>query len=669
MTFKDIVESYHAYDLDGDHVPEIALLQPLYQRSQFFDPPTEPIHLTLRLVLVIVESRLFQDLPGSQYTVDDLLHRLLTLKQDLEIEGFQPKFLEMAPYSGPIHQDGKTLLAMREFFISIRNAFNNFEGAILVGSFPEASIVRTWPQSISEGEYRVGKTPFPLNPYEIVLADLDGNWRSLYHDSVNIEGYIFNVTPTTSVSKNGSKVTLTNPAITKVTASLQDVFWLQDANYSIKQPPGGPTTVELDLICTDPEVSPMDKGLPNHVSRPEICISRINARSIAVQPPSPRLLDANGKPQETANIPPIDMSIEAWPRDPNLERTLLIDYFDRNHAFRCGEYSDQSFGTSLIESMGLGTVAANDGLDGLNRSTEDFNANLLKFTQWLKRPTLFRAIATHGDCYSTVLCVYDPNADLTAAQVENECGGHPWYWIEEDGKYIPSFKNYCWGNLYLYRTLWENRVLSSLPPSLLLHVGCDVATMAHGDSVPYDNPLYGTFQNAASLLFYANQLAVLCRVTWWNRGPMGFGEAFGGSDLAVIGDGWRRVFEHVSQDSQLASQSTEGGQIYSTERKQSYIWNLVGDWTLRKYYPPRSGLGIDYSKMVAVDPLSMVLRPDIFIKLHLPRPPADREIQKYVRKYVNMLTPDQKQEARQRTKALSVYIKAMEKELYKKSKS
>jgi hypothetical protein len=660
-SFQEIVKAYNCYDLDSDGVEEIKLLQHLWHRNRSFDEPSEQIVSGRKLVVVIAESSLFNDLTGSHYSVDDLLQRLLTFKHDLHIEGREAKFLEMALYSGPIRQDGKTLLAIREFFKEIHCNFNNFEGAILIGSFPEASIVRNWPQyykieEIGEDQYRVGLTPGQPRPFEIVLADLDGNWRNIYQDSVNLKGYIFHVTPSTSVSVDGSKVTLINPTITETQGSLRDVFWIQDAMYNIVQSPQGQTKVELDLTCADPEVSALDKGLPNPVARPDICISRINARSIAVQPPSSRLLDSNGKPHETSNIPPINFSMEAWLPDPKLERALLIDYFDRNHAFRSGKFSEQGFSVSLIES-GLGTVAANEGLTGLNAQRDEvLNATLLKFTQWLKRPALFRVIASHADCHATVLRSDDPNAVLDAALVESECGGHPWRWIEEDGKYIPSFNGHYTGDLYLYRTLWENRQLSGLPPSLLLHVGCDVGSVDHGD-LPYDNPLYGTFQNAASLLFCANQLAVLCHVTWWNRGPLGFGNTFGASDLAVLGDGWKAIFEHVSQDSDLAKQSTE--------RKQSYIWNLVGDWTLQKYYAAPKGPGTyKYGdKIVAIDPLALVLPGDIYVKLHLPDPPPIEVIQSHIRETVKGMTLEQRKEARTRAKVFIAYAKAMEKEL------
>lgn len=67
----------------------------------------------------------------------------------------------------------------------------------------------------------------------------------------------------------------------------------------------------------------------------------------------------------------------------------------------------------------------------------------------------------------------------------------------------------------------------------------------------------------------------------------------------------------------------------------------------------------------AVDPLSLVLRGDIYVKIHLPDPPPDEVIQERVRESVIKMSPEQKQKAYARAKALSVYVRAMEKELGK----
>jgi hypothetical protein len=579
-TFQQIVQSFHGYDLDGDRVPEIESLGFLP-----FEDPAAAVE-SGRFVVVLVEERLFATLAGSRYRADDLLNRLRTYKADLLREGRQSRFLKVRSYAGSIHQDGKTLLAIREFFIAVRAAVPAFEGAILVGSFPEASIVRTWPQAIGDvdaperpdephtgpfPEFRVGLTPGQPRPFDIVLGDLTGNWRSLYCASADAEGFTFRMTPRTQLSQSGTKVILQNALVQRTVVNLRDVFWIRDAAFRITGAPPN-QRVEIDLACLDPEVSAADRARPNHVARPDISVSRINARSVAVQPPSSRLLDAAGKPTATPSSPAIPMSMESWRADPGLERTLLVEYFDRNHAFRTAAYAERGFAVSAIEYQ-LGTVAVDEGMGALaHPRSEVRNAALVDFVRWLKSNAAFRAVGAHADCFSTSF----RQDDAAAPVVESECGGRPWRWLDRGGQYLPSFDGHHTGDLYLYRTLWENRQLANVMPSLMLHVGCDVSGVSHADR-PYHDAQYGTFQNAQALLFYGNQLAIVCHATWWNRGPFGFGDALTNSPTAVLGDGWKALSEHVASDAVLAQQSTE--------RKQNYIWNVAGDWTLQRFYP------------------------------------------------------------------------------------
>ncbi|MEN6622325.1 MAG: hypothetical protein ABFD50_12325, partial [Smithella sp.] len=96
------------------------------------------------------------------------------------------------------------------------------------------------------------------------------------------------------------------------------------------------------------------------------------------------------------------------------------------------------------------------------------------------------------------------------------------------------------------------------------------------DITPYNNATYGLGQNAESVLFYANSLAVISRSKMFNDGPSGFGYGFGSSDNATFGDGWIQHFQTESMDTELAKKRTE--------RKKSSFWSVIGDWTLRKYY-------------------------------------------------------------------------------------
>ena len=352
-SFENIVQEFYGYDLDNDGVKEIESLQ-----FMSFENPSEPIDTGRQFVIVLVEPRLLVNILGSHYSSADILQRLQVLKSDLLAEGVQTRFLEAKVYSGPIHQDGKTLLAIREFFKEVRNTYNSFDGALLVGAFPESMIVRTWPdwRILTDAERidKLGKT-FPagtkvynigrgVHAYrsEIVLADLSGNWRNLYYQQhPGLTECVF-VPTSEQLSPDGTKVLLKcltgNYDINQ--QAYQDFFWIKDDKWQEVSTTSNEIEMLLTLKLQDPELDPIDKTQPNPIARSEISVSRINARSIAASPDA-RLLDGNRRPKNAPTSPPILTNIFDWQTDSNLERTLLIDYFDRNHAFRTGCYSDQ----------------------------------------------------------------------------------------------------------------------------------------------------------------------------------------------------------------------------------------------------------------------------------------------------------------------------------------
>ena len=571
--FIDIVKRFDCYAVDGPGAadPEIVSLKPLHAIHDAFDSPREAVDPSKKLVVVVVEARLLDQLPASHLTRDDLLARLLQYRWDLAREGRQARFVLMRPYSGPVRKDGKTVIAIREFFKAVRAAFMNFEGALLVGSFPEASITRTYPQGPNEQkEYRVGGPVgnFAGRRFDIVLADLTGNWHLLYHQNVTVQTYVFTAKESTSFVNHGTKVTITNPEVTPEKHMMQDVFWIQDEACTLAG-----SQVILDTVCRNPEVASADLGQTNPVARPDISVSRVNARMVAVAPPHPRLLAVDGKPASVPNRPEISFSYDAWPHDLALERRLLVDYFDRNHAFRTTTTAPHRL--TLIESAGLGTAAIAEGLCNLGPVAEKVrDATLLDFVRWLKGPATLRGISSHADCISTFM-VPVPDMVTHSTQVEAEIGGRPWRWVDEGGRYVPSLRGHSTADFFVLRTGWENGVWANTPSSLLMHSGCDVNGITNPE-VGYDHPRYGTMQNADSLLFYGNQLAVLSHTTQWNEGPAGFGEAFGASNGSVVGEGWKGISEATARDAALAPKTTE--------RKENYIWGLVGDWTLRKRY-------------------------------------------------------------------------------------
>ena len=496
---------------------------------------------------------------------------------------------------------------MRDFFKLTRSIFSKFAGTLLVGSFPDARLTWLWPahgpittDGVAYDTYYTTGFLRAAPRYDIVLADLDGHWRDIYHESVDLDYYKFCITnqTTSHLSPDNSTIVLQNPKIVLndkdypgdvlPPLTVYDTFFVQDNVYKPPDPSSGATSVEFSLIAGDPEVPDRNKGRPNPIATPTICVSRINARHIAVQPPqSAAALDANGKPQEAAKYPAPD----TWPRDPDLERTLLIDYFDRNHAFRSGCFANQHFSVSLIESANLGTFAAENGLNGIQCTPDEtLNATLLDVIRWLKKPATFRAFCAHAAPDYTELLPLESDADTAVA--ESEAGGHPWRWVQEkDGSFVPSFKDDTAADFCLYRTLWENRQLANVCPSLLLHVGCSVNSIpTWGNPTDYwpgsyTDKTYGRLQNAENLLFYANQLAILCHVNSWEQGPYGFGAAFASSPSATFGDGWRAFSDYWLNYTLLVQNVLNKSD--QPDRKRNYEWSILGDWTLRKYYPAR----------------------------------------------------------------------------------
>lgn len=575
--FLDLLRQFSQYSIDspGAVEKEILTLELLASGQPAAKP--NPVR---KLVLVAVEARLIdKDIGPANYSVRDLVDRLDTYGVDLAEEGWDAVFVKMGLNESLNRKDGKMLLAMRELFKSVRDSYPNFEGAVLVGSFPQATIVRTWPQGplvngIGNTEYRVGQTMGALRPFDIVLADLDGNWRKMYYETAEIPGYIFEVMPDTTVNKVDHRVTLINPKITAKPRQAYDFFWICDARFNVFNPPDMTSKVELDQRCRNPEISPLGKQSPNPIAMPSISVSRIDARPVAVNPLEALL--KNGKPTTVSNMPRIDFSGNAWACDEDLERTLLVEYFDRNHAFRIGKWAQLAPSIGLIED-GMGSVAANQGLDGLNlpREKKVMGATVLDLVRWLKQPVLFRAVSAHASNHFSLLDFDGANEVVDTALVEAECGGSPWRWIEDGDKCVPSFKGHAWDDPHVYRTLWENRVLAGVPPSLMLHASSDVGGFTHYP-IEQEHPHNGLFQNACSMLFYANQLAIMCPIAVWSAGPSGFGSGFGKSPLAVMGDGWKQTFEHCALNADIASRHTE--------RKGAYNWSVVGDWTLRKHY-------------------------------------------------------------------------------------
>jgi hypothetical protein len=264
----------------------------------------------------------------------------------------------------------------------------------------------------------------------------------------------------------------------------------------------------------------------------------------------------------------------------------LCDYFDRNHRFRVGAYEELPFRVGSIAYPGTDFNAGNHAREYSEASslfepplvTE--NATLLDYVNWFKQPAVLRFIMAHSNPWNSAF-----GDSYITTDLETTAGGRPFRWQHSGNEYRPSLQEQGGAaDLYLHRTLWQNRALSGTGPSLIIHGGCEVMSPAGTHDVPYYNPSYASFQNAEGILFYMNGLALMARAKVFFDTPRGFAGVFKFSPRANFGDGWKAYFDIEANDPALSSFSQ------AVNSKKAYFWSLIGDWTTRLRY--ENGIGI-----------------------------------------------------------------------------
>jgi hypothetical protein len=409
-------------DFDGDGTIEIQSL-----KLMSFEHPEQDIPSSGKLLLVLIEPRILQTLTQGPST-QEVIERLIQLKEDLTLEGYYTRFIEAQVYNGQKHQDGCTVLAIRKFFQLILNLFPNFQGAILIGSFPEAMLIRRviWKRPnktlIVNGKTYKNVDYLRIAPdefgdrSEIVLEDLNGNWEKLYEKVPKAVDCIEAI-PDASLGNNWpvDGAIFTSTIFNKKTWTCQDFFFIQDDNYSIIEDLPNKLSLRLWLKLRNVELNQADKNLPNPIARPDIFVSRINSRHVAVNP-DPNYKDVNGngflaadgKPQEIiseVNSKPPYQWVVDYERDPILERKFLLDYLDRNHAFRTGKLSSISFRTAAISyEVGSASGTNNELKKASNKFGESISfeyGNLLDYVNFLKTSAILKAIMAHSGPYDT----------------------------------------------------------------------------------------------------------------------------------------------------------------------------------------------------------------------------------------------------------------------------
>lgn len=594
-----ILSRYTNFTMTTDGVPEINSM-----RYMPFETDFPEVSTTSRFVIVLVEPRLM-DTGSNPELKNQLINALLRYKADLRAEGLFSRFVLADVYKGPIHKDGQTLLAIRHFLKAAKATFINLEGTVLVGNFPEATLVRKvcW----SPGGQLAIASELISERAEIVLADLSGNWESLYRREEFSEQLI-SARPDAATTARGwmSGESVLNCEFTSTDFEIRntgpnagpfkDAFFMNDAIYTIlehRETPSRFLRLRINSGERNNEVASDDQTSINIIAKPEITVSRINAYHIAVNP-NPnlvgsngnRFLDALGNPQVVSNSIPLieDNHISMFPfNDFNLERKILISYFKRNHKHRVGSYSKLPFRTAAIS--GTTDFDPNYYAGMLNQGATDFlptvtvaNANLNQYVEFLKTPAVFKYIIAHSDGLISEFNALTNTADYTAA-----CGGQPFRWLYIEGSHRPTFQGQGgYADIYTHRALWHYGTLNNAGASIIVHGGCNVNSVPETQNNIYTDTRYNIWSNSEGILFFTNCVAIFSRAKGFNDAPNGFAEGFRLSTNANLGSCWKSYFNAVSNDSSLSS--------YNIQRKRAYFWSLNGDWTIRLKYT--NGLGI-----------------------------------------------------------------------------
>jgi len=574
-----LCERFSAFDMNADGVVEIASLEPLAGSGE-----------AGARVLILVEDRLLEPSPGAP----ELLTRVERWVDDLAGEGFRADAIAVDLGSNELHQDGRTVLALREFLRAVADE-GELAGVVLLGRFPDAFVVRTcnWRkrETISLRRGEPDQADYANVPYvrrvpediahraDIVLSDLDGRWEDTYVQPKTRLRTTRAVYPEGIPPAGGPCVDLEHGTVV-----YEDFFHVSDGKLEVSErlDPVGASVALFDR-AGDHECGTLDRARPNAMAVPDILVSRIDAMGSALRPresvkgfDGEGLLDDEGRPQAVDFGPQEHVPgwSSVWELDPGLERRLLVEYLDRNHDFRTGASAVAWRPASI--ACGLGS-----GFSILNRAATDWrdsdpsvanvhgNPTLTQFADWMDYAAILRTVRAHSDPWGSVFAK-GPLDDLEA-----NLGGPVWSWTRRGTRLEPSLASAC-GNgkldWFLLRTLWENDALAA-EPAFYHHTGCHGISPPGAKTLPYDHPGYGVRQGAEALLFYGRGLALVGRAKVFYDEPRGFAEALAAGE--TFGAAWRRYFEI---ESAAESWGQVGGDI---GRKRAYFWSVLGDWTLR----------------------------------------------------------------------------------------
>lgn len=565
---KDLCEEFTGFDFDRDGAPEIVRARVLGGSGTGY-----PLR-----VVGFVEERLTDDA--------DLLARLQRWADDLAAEGFGVDLVALTTYQGDRHQDGLTVLALRNMLQVWRAWEPGLAGAVLVGHFPDAYLVRSvnWRKSAPvvlrkgtpeerrfERRRFLRRIPETVAPRcDLVLADLDGPWEERYVLEPTAFPRVVAVFEEDGVPEGGGTALDVEVGETVY----RDVFHVADGRCEVDGLEVRLFDDDRDLECTT-----FDRRAGNPIAQPDIFVSRIDARGVAWSPnlafEGEPLLDGEGRPREVAlaSGTKVDVFGDLWQPDPALERRLLNDYFDRNHAYRTEPAGDAYRPASIAHGLPSGMRVlrlADESWASFDEDGYDVKrgAGLDDLLAWFQRPATFRTLRAHSDGRCATFEATDVD------RVHGLLGAPPLGWTKKEDRLVPSLAAATRrgrADFFLWRALWEANHAAGAP-YLMLHTGCEAISPPGARKHPSADEAYGRWGHGESLLFLTPAVGIVGRAKVFYDEPRGFVPAL--ADGQTVGEAWKRYPETESKADRW---SDVGGDI---GRKRSYFWSILGDATL-----------------------------------------------------------------------------------------
>ena len=419
---------------------------------------------------------------------------------------------------------------------------------------------------------------------DIVLSDLDGRWEDVYvqpKTPLEVVQAVF----AEKIPENGGPCV----DVETKTKSFEDMFFISDGSVEVTKSAvesasagGAQPIVIISNDATNHECADADRDRPNIIARPDIFVSRIDARGVALRPKASvvgkdnaKLLNAQGKPQAvqfaSTKATPRDTSLMEL--DPLFERRLLAEYFDRNHDYRTGRAKIAWRPSSIACELGSGYRSMQQA--GTNWAPGDpkladihGNPTLVDFVNWIEYPAILRTVRAHSSPQQSKFHQTD------IAKVNASLGGPVWSWSKMGDRLEPSLRSTCGSGMLSWSLLYSLYQNKQIPPQpcFYQHGGCNAISPIGATKVPYDHPSYGKQQCAQSLLMFGNGLALIGRAKVYYDEPAGFTKTL--RDGKTFGEAWAKYYDLESRELSRRNAS-------EIDRKRTYFWSVLGDWTLR----------------------------------------------------------------------------------------